>query len=83
MAALQAGLEMLNDADLRLGLPKICKKTLVIAGDRDTLTPLAASEYIAEKMPDARLSAIAGAAHAPFLSHPEEFVKRVTEFLHE
>lgn len=83
MAALQSGLGMLRDVDLRLGLPKVRKKTLVIAGERDTLTPLAASEYIAEKMPDARLSAIAGAAHAPFLSHPEEFVKRVTEFLHE
>ncbi len=83
MDALQAGLEMLRDVDLRSVLPKVHKKTLVVAGDRDTLTPLAASEYIADKMPDARLSAIAGAAHAPFLSHLEEFVKRVTEFLHE
>lgn len=83
LAALQAGLEMLNDADLRAALPEICKKTLVIAGDRDTLTPLAASQYMVGQMPGARLATIAGAAHAPFLSHPEEFVKRMMEFLHE
>lgn len=83
LAALQAGLEILNDADLRAGLPGVCQKTLVIAGERDTLTPLAASQYMVEQMPGARLATIAGAAHAPFLSHPEEFVKRMAEFLHE
>lgn len=83
LAALQAGLEILNDADLRAGLPGVCQKTLVIAGDRDTLTPLAASQFMSNTLPGARLATIAGAAHAPFLSHPEEFVKRMMEFLHE
>ena len=83
MAALQAGLFMLRDVDLRDELADIHQPTLVVAGDRDTLTPLPASQYIAEKLLDARFSAIAGAAHAPFLSHTEAFVKRVTEFLHE
>lgn len=83
MAALQAGLDMLRDVDLRAALPEICEKTLVVSGDRDTLTPLPASQYIVDRMPDARLATIAGAAHAPFLSHPEEFVKQVAEFLHE
>ena len=81
--SLRAGLEMLRDTDLRAALPGICKKTLVIAGDRDTLTPLPASQYMVEQMPDARLATIAGAAHTPFLSHPEEFVKQVAGFLHE
>ncbi|MFA6921321.1 MAG: alpha/beta fold hydrolase [Gallionella sp.] len=83
LAALQAGLEILRDVDLRTALPQICQRTLVIAGARDTLTPQAASQYIAAMMPDARLASIAGAAHASFLSHREEFVKHIAGFLHE
>ena len=83
LAALQAGLEILNDVDLRADLPGIHQRTLVISGDRDTLTPLQASQYIVDRMPDARLATIAGAAHVPFLSHTEEFVKRMAEFSHE
>ncbi len=83
LAALQAGLEMLRDVDLHADLTTISQQTLLIAGDRDTLTPQAASQYMARQMPNARLATIAGAAHAPFLSHSDEFVKHVAEFLHE
>ncbi len=83
LAALQTGLEILRDCDLRTALPDITQPTLVIAGARDTLTPLAAAEYMAKTMPDARLTTILGAAHAPFLSHPEIFVEQLKNFLHE
>jgi pimeloyl-[acyl-carrier protein] methyl ester esterase len=82
LAALQAGLAILRDVDLRAALSEIAQPTLLIAGDRDTLTPLAASQYMAAQMPAAQMATIAGAAHAPFLSHPEVFVKYVAEFLH-
>ncbi|HCI52617.1 MAG TPA: pimeloyl-[acyl-carrier protein] methyl ester esterase [Gallionella sp.] len=80
---LQAGLEILRDCDLREALTKIKQPVLVIGGVCDTLTPLAAMRYMAAKLPKARLAAIEGAAHVPFLSHPEEFVKQVADFLHE
>lgn len=83
LAALQVGLEILRDVDLRAALQQIRQPTLVIAGSRDTLTPLSASQYMALRLPAARLAAIEGAAHAPFLSHPEEFVKNVMDFMHE
>jgi pimeloyl-[acyl-carrier protein] methyl ester esterase len=83
LAALKAGLEILRDVDLRAVLPQLCQNTLVIAGARDTLTPLSASQYLAAHLPVARLAAIEGASHAPFLSHPDEFVKHVVDFLHE
>ncbi|MFA6970317.1 MAG: alpha/beta fold hydrolase [Gallionella sp.] len=83
LAALQSGLEILRDVDLRDALPQISTPVLVIAGVRDTLTPMPASQYLATQMPHARLAAIEGAAHAPFLSHPDEFVKHVAGFLHE
>lgn len=83
LAALQGGLDILRDCDLRSALPDIEQPTLVIAGERDTLTPPQASGYIATRMPNASLATVSGAAHAPFLSHPDEFVKHVVNFLHE
>lgn len=83
LSALQADLEILRDCDLRDSLPTIAQPTLVIAGERDTLTPLEASQYMAAQLPNAKLAMIKGAAHAPFLSHPEIFVEQIKNFLHE
>lgn len=83
LAALQAGLDILRDCDLRSTLRDIRQPALVIGGERDTLTPPQASHYLAAQLPDARLAEIGGAAHAPFLSHPDEFMKHLMSFLHE
>jgi len=81
--ALRAGLEILHDADLRAELPNIRQATLVIAGERDKLTSPKASHYLAQTMPNARFVEIRGAAHAPFLSHSDEFVQHMMDFLNE
>lgn len=83
MGALRGGLEILRAADQRSELQDIRQPTLLIAGERDKLTPPAASRYMAEAMPSARLVEVAGAAHAPFLSHPDIFVEQIKSFLHE
>ncbi|MDP2143398.1 MAG: alpha/beta fold hydrolase [Gallionella sp.] len=83
LAALQSGLNILRDCDLREALAEIDQPVLVIAGERDTLTPPQASRHIAERMPQARLTVLAGAAHAPFLSHPDQFVACLKSFLDE
>lgn len=83
LAALQAGLDILRDSDQRGALADITQPALVIAGERDTLTPYAASEHMAARMPNARLVGIKGAAHAPFMSHPEIFIEQLKIFLHE
>ena len=81
MGALRSGLNILRDADLRGELQNIPQPTLVIAGERDKLTPPKASHYLAQAIPAAQLIEIEGAAHAPFLSHPEFFVGAINEFL--
>lgn len=81
--ALKGGLDILRDTDLRQQLHEIKQATLLIAGERDTLTPSAASEYMAECLLNARLSVISGAAHAPFLSHPQIFMQHLKSFLNE
>ncbi|HZW26469.1 MAG TPA: pimeloyl-ACP methyl ester esterase BioH [Gallionella sp.] len=83
LAALQSGLDILRDCDLREVLPQIVQPALVIAGERDTLTPPDASRHLAERMPQARLALVEGAAHAPFLSHLDRFVACIKDFLEE
>lgn len=83
VAALQGGLEILRNTDLRAQLKQVTQATLVIAGEHDMLTPTAAQAYLAQTLPNARLLQIKGSAHAPFLSHPDIFVKHVTDFMHE
>lgn len=79
--ALRGGLQILRDADLRAVLPEIKQPALIIAGERDKLTPPQASYLMAEALPDARVVEIKGAAHAPFLSHDKEFVRHVLDFM--
>ncbi len=80
-AALGAGLDILAAADLRDALPAVRQPVLVIAGERDRLTPAEAGRRLAAGLPDARFVAVPGAAHAPFLSHPEAFLGAVGPFL--
>jgi pimeloyl-ACP methyl ester carboxylesterase len=54
--------------------------SLVIVGERDTPF-LAASEYMATKIPDARYAVIANAGHAANLDNPEDFNRAVLDFL--
>lgn len=82
-AALQSGLCVLRDTDFREELMHVLQPTLVIAGSRDTLTPPEASRYLACSMPNARLAEIGRAAHAPFLSHRDEFVTLIADFFDE
>jgi pimeloyl-[acyl-carrier protein] methyl ester esterase len=79
--ALAGGLEILRGADLRPALRRIAQPTLVLHGARDTLAPLAAAEYTAAQLPNGTLAVIEGAGHAPFLSHPEQFLAAVEMFL--
>lgn len=83
MGALRAGLDILRAADQRAELQAIRQPTMVITGERDRLTPPAASHYMAQALPTARVVEVAGAAHAPFLSHPDIFVEQIKSFLNE
>lgn len=80
-AALRAGLEILREADLREVAANIRVPTLVIGGEYDRLTRPAAVEWLARCIPDARLAMLRGAGHAPFLSHPQEFLAACDDFL--
>lgn len=80
-AALAAALDILAATDLRADVGSIGADTIVIGGDRDTLTPDAAGAWLAAAMPSARHVVIPGAAHAPFLSHRAAFDVALDGFL--
>ncbi|BAN36464.1 bioH protein [Sulfuricella denitrificans skB26] len=78
---LRAGLNILLESDLRNQVATIKAPTLLLHGGRDMLTPVGSAHWLAEQMPGAHLEVLSGAAHAPFLSHPAEFIEIVTGFL--
>ena len=75
-----ATLAMLSGNDLRSELAQISVPALVIGGERDALVPLAATEQLAAALPHSIHRTVAGAAHAPFLSHRQAFVDAYASF---
>jgi len=82
-AALTLGLNLLRDTDLRRRIGALACPTLWLFGQHDTLVPAATSEGIARLLPQAHRQVIGAAAHAPFLSHPEETSSAIAGFLRE
>lgn len=81
-AVLAAGLELLRDVDLRTAAAAVGCPTLVIHGAHDKLCPVAAGEWLAQHISQARLAVHGAASHAPFISHPAWFAATLTGFLH-
>lgn len=81
--ALRAGLSLLTGLDQRNELMRILQPTLVLSGQHDRVTPPAAGRWLAERLPTARYEQIARAGHAPLLSHADEVVAAMNEFLDE
>jgi pimeloyl-[acyl-carrier protein] methyl ester esterase len=79
--SLQKALRMLLENDLREEIPFLRKPVLLMHGDRDTLAPLQAAHWLAQHLPFGRLRVMAGGSHAPFLSHPEQFIEALVQFL--
>lgn len=69
-----------KDAAIIESLPSITVPTLVIVGDKDTPF-LAACEYMAKKIPGARLEVIRDAGHSSNLDQPEAFNRVLGGFL--
>ena len=82
-AMLGAGLKILEDNDVRHSVKSIAQPTLLLYGDRDTLVPVGAGQWLAENLPNARLEIFSGSAHLPFVSHQDAFVSAVSRFIDE
>jgi 3-oxoadipate enol-lactonase len=67
--------------DLVDQLSTISAPTMVIVGNQDILTPRGDSEEIAERIPNAELVIISGAAHGLMMEHSSTFNRILIEFL--
>ena len=71
---------MIFGSDSTDGLAGVAMPTLIIVGDQDQPF-LAPCEYMAKKIPGARLEVIRGAGHSSNLDQPEAFNRVLLDFL--
>jgi len=62
-------------------LAQVAAPTLVVVGNQDILTPRGDSEEIADRLPNAELVVISGAAHGLMVEHATTFNRVLIEFL--
>lgn len=82
-AALAAGLALLADTDLRPGLGEIHQPVRLLHGQGDALMPVAAATWLADALPQARLTVLEDCGHAPFLSRPADCATLMDGFRHD
>ena len=80
LAALQQG--MAERPDSTPTLRTIDVNTLVIAGDEDTLTPVANAQLMQRSIPAAKLHVIPSVGHYAAIENPDEFTRVLRQFLH-
>ncbi|MBL8446879.1 MAG: alpha/beta fold hydrolase [Zoogloeaceae bacterium] len=77
------GLRLLAETDLRSIVADVGVPTRVLHGRHDALMSAEAAVWLADHLPDGRLSIFEQAGHAPFLSMPAQFAVLVDGFAHE
>ena len=77
---LRDGLDLLQQSDLRAGLPSLAMPSLWLAGRRDRLVSPATMLAAAALAPDASFVQIEHGGHAPFLSHAADVASALVAF---
>jgi pimeloyl-[acyl-carrier protein] methyl ester esterase len=80
-SALVAGLNMLQQVDLREQLIKLRIPCYVFLGRLDTLVPHNLALCLQELAPQIKIEVLSKAAHAPFISDTKEFAKRLSDIV--
>lgn len=79
--ALQQGLTLLEQSDLRTVLPQLSIPSLWISGHRDRLVSPTAMREAAAMAPGSRYVDIGGGGHAPFLGHADKVADEIRDFM--
>lgn len=80
VAVLEGGLEILRQDDLRAALDDLPLPFLRIYGYLDGLVPRRIAEVLDSRWPASSSVVMEKAAHAPFISHPDEFTQLIMTF---
>lgn len=81
MSGLQGGLEVLLSWDLRHNLISIKQPVLYVFGKLDAIVPRRVMRIMKESYPQFAYEMFDRAAHMPFLSHYDRFIKLLDEFI--
>ncbi|MFA6469207.1 MAG: alpha/beta fold hydrolase [Bacteroidota bacterium] len=74
-------LALAGRTDTTAGLSNIKCPTLILVGEKDTVTPIAASQAMQEKIPGSIMHVIPGAGHISNMENPAEFNKHLVSFI--
>ena len=77
--ALLAGLKILSDTDLTEALQALDCPVSWLLGEKDVLVPLELARALEQMPVDVDIQILAGAGHAPFISHPDAFVNALLQ----
>lgn len=80
---LRSALRELRRYDIRRQLVRIDAPTMVIWGERDTLTPLDSGRLIADGLSNGRLEIVPKARHLPMVSDPDATSRLIVRFFRE
>ncbi|WP_420300859.1 pimeloyl-ACP methyl ester esterase BioH [Enterobacter sp. BNK-8] len=80
---LNGGLELLKTVDLRAPLASLTIPHLRIYGYLDGIVSRKVAPLLDDLWPKSQSMVVAKAAHAPFISHPDEFCSALTVFIRE
>jgi len=81
--ALRDTLNILAKSDLRHQIKNINCPVRLIYGQHDRIVPSSVGDTMTNCLPNAKQHTIAGAGHAPFLSHPEKFLELLNKYLYD
>ncbi|MFX0069689.1 MAG: alpha/beta fold hydrolase [Candidatus Hermodarchaeota archaeon] len=73
----------MNDYDVRESIDKIGQPTLILAGDKDLLTPLAETQIVHEKMPNSSMKVFNGLGHGIAIEAADEVNELMWNFIKE
>jgi len=68
-------------SDNRDDLPKVTVPSLVLQCTDDAIAPLEVGQYVHEAMPGSTLRVLEATGHCPHISHPEETVRAMKQYL--
>ncbi|PAD85559.1 sigma factor SigB regulation protein RsbQ [Niallia circulans] len=70
-------------ADSREELPKVTVPSLIMQCSEDIIAPTIVGEYLSQHVPKSRLTYMKATGHCPHMSHPEETIQLIREYLGE
>ena len=68
-------------SDNRADLPRVKTPALIIQTTDDAIAPLSVGEFMRDRMPDSALKQIEASGHCPHMSHPQETIRIIKEYL--